>query len=279
MASPAEQELKGVSVLLVEDEPAHRAELARCLVLRGATVVPAANGHEGLSLFIASPTDVVVSDIRMPGMDGLEMTAGIREIHPETPVVLITAYADTPSLVRAIELEVAGFVPKPVDAEALVRAVRKCALPSIQRREIEALRRHAALSLEASLGPSMAMREVRETVQTVAGSGFTVLLQGETGVGKTYVARLIHELSGRRGHPFVQVDLGSLPETLVEGELFGVRRGAFTGADRDRPGRFEAARGGTILLDEVGSVPSRAASKRPGRSRSCLLYTSPSPRD
>ncbi len=257
----AKGNLRGITVLLVEDEPEHREELARCLALQGAAVIEAADGKEGMSLFTAAPPDVVVSDIRMPRMGGLEMTALIKALRPETPVVLITAFADTQTLVNAIELEVAGFVPKPVDAEALVRAVRKSVLPLLQRREIELLRHHATVSLEASVGPSPAMKEVREAVLMVAGSGYSVLLQGETGAGKTYVARLVHEMGGRRGSPFVQVDLGSIPETLLEGELFGVRKGAFTGADRDRPGRFESAKGGTIFLDEVSSLPPSVQAK------------------
>ena len=250
-----ESPLRGLSVLVVDDDVAHREALAESLASAGAEVVQAGDGREGLSRIGLLAPDVVVVDLRMPGIDGLEMAARLREKRVPVPIVLTTAYGDAASLARAIELGVDGFVAKPVDVEALVRTVRRCGLTVLQRREIDELHRSAAASLEARLGPSAAMKEVRASVAVVAATGFSVLLQGETGVGKTHLARAIHELSDRSGRPFIHVDLGSIPETLVEGEIFGVRRGAFTGADRDRPGRIAAAGNGTLFLDEVSGVP------------------------
>ena len=254
-------DLGALALLYVEDEPDLRAQVETYLALHFGRVLTAGDGAEALACFEREKPDVVLSDIRMPGMDGLELAERLRELAPGVPVVLCTAFADVPSLLRAIEIGVQGVVRKPIDLRELRGAVARAAEPILARREIAALRGERLDLVSRQLGVSPAMRRLAEDVTRVAASGFTVLIQGETGVGKTRLASLIHTLSPRHAGPFIPLHLGALPETLLEGELFGYERGAFTGAERRRPGLFQTAHGGTVFLDDVDTIPPSVQAK------------------
>lgn len=253
--------LKDLSILLVEDENDLRIETAAFLELYCGRVIPAANGIEALELFSRQRPDLVISDIRMPKMDGLEFATRLKKLAPETPVILCTAFSETSYLLKAIELGVAAFVRKPVDTDELLAALTKAAIPVFQRREISYLTNELDASLTAQLGTGAALHAVSEQVLRVAPTSFNVLLQGETGSGKSYLAGIIHALSPRRNKPLVSVQLAAMPEQLVESELFGYLKGAFTGATQNRIGLVETAEGGTLLLDDIDACPPASQAK------------------
>lgn len=255
------KELQKLSLLLVEDEPELRRETAAFLELYLGRVIPAANGREALECFESQGPDLVVSDIRMPVMDGLELVTRLKARSPETPVIFCTAFSETAYLLRAIELGVAGFVRKPVDADDLLAALKRAALPILQRQEIRDLSSELTASLTAVLGAGHTLENLSEQVTRVARTAFNILLQGETGSGKSHLAGIIHAMSPRRDQPFVSIQLGALPEALVESELFGHLKGAFTGAVGTRIGLVETARGGTLFLDDIESCPPAVQAK------------------
>jgi len=240
-----------LKLLYVEDEPDLRERIRIVLEMHFAEVLTAANGSEGVELFGRELPDVVVSDIMMPVMDGLEMTRRIREIAPELPVILSTAFTETAYLLNAIELGVSAYVRKPLDCRDLVAIINKAATPLLQKRELELLKEREQASLELFLGESPAMQQVVRQAQRVARTDFSLVIQGETGVGKSHLASLIHGLSGRRHSPFVTITVSSLAESLMESQLFGHVKGAFTGALTAKSGLFEEAQGGTLFLDDV----------------------------
>ncbi|HJV64761.1 MAG TPA: sigma-54 dependent transcriptional regulator [Geomonas sp.] len=240
-----------LKVLYVEDEPSLRERIGIVLEMNFSQVFTAANGAQAVELFSRELPDVVVSDIMMPVMDGLEMTRRIREINPDIPVIFSTAFTETGYLLKAIELGVSGYLRKPLDCRELVAAIGKAGTPALQRKELERLQEREHASLELFLGGSPAMEEVIRQAQRIASTDFSLLIRGETGVGKSHLASLIHALSARRHQPFVTVTVSSLAESLVESQLFGHVKGAFTGAASARSGLFEEADGGTIFLDDV----------------------------
>lgn len=250
-----------LKILYVEDEPKLRERIAIVLSMRFESVIPAANGKAALDIFLRERPDVVVSDIKMPIMDGLDMTMRIRDIAPDTPVILCTAFTETDYLIKAIELGVSAYVRKPIDLRKLVETITRAATPVLQRVELEKARQGEQASLELLFGNSTAMLDVIDQAKRVSTTDYSLILQGETGVGKSHLASLIHGLSRRRHQPFITVNLGSLPESLVESELFGHVKGAFTGAVSTRRGLFEAANGGTLFLDDVDCAPPAIQAK------------------
>ncbi len=250
-----------LTILYVEDEPDLRERIGIVLEMHFERVVTAANGKEGLELFVGERPAVVVSDIMMPVMDGLEMTKAIRELAPETPVILSTAFTETGFLLKAIELGVSAYVRKPLDCRQLIETILRAAKPVLQEIELEQARRRELASLETLLGDSMAMQQVIDQAQRIAETDFSVIIQGETGSGKSHLAALIHDLSRRKHHPFLTVAVGSMPESLVESQLFGHVRGAFTGAMNARNGLFEEADGGTLFLDDIDCAPPAIQAK------------------
>lgn len=253
--------LKQLTILLVEDELELRRETAAFLELYFDNVLQAGHGGEALTLFAERQPDLVVSDIRMPVMDGLELAVRLKERAPDIPILFCTAFTETTYLLKAIELGVAAFVRKPVDADELLAAIDKAAVPVLQRREIRGLSDELTASLTAQMGKAPEQLAVAEQVARAARTPFSVLLQGETGSGKSRLANMIHTVSPRREGPFVTVQLGAIPIHLAESELFGHRKGAFTGADRDRPGLVETARGGTLFLDDIDACPQAIQAK------------------
>ncbi len=250
-----------ISVLYVEDEESVRENVAEFLMRRFATVYLGRNGQEGLKLFKEHLPDVVITDIKMPIMDGIDMAQEIKRIRPETPVILITAFNEVPYLIKAIEIGVDKYIQKPMANDKLADAILACSQIILQKQEICDLRDDIALSLGITFGKSPMMKKVVSDVQKVARSDFSLVVQGETGTGKTLVAHAVHELSRRKDEPFIKVDLGTIPDTLVESELFGYEKGAFTGADRRKKGVFEMVGNGTLFIDELQNVSTYVQGK------------------
>ena len=253
--------LKSLAILLVEDEDELRHETAAFLELYCGRVIQAANGFEALALVETQRPDLVVSDIRMPVMNGLEFAAIFRARWPDTPLVFCTAFTETIYLLKAVELGVAAFVRKPVDTDELLAVITKAALPLLQRREIEGFSDELMASMRLQMGDAPSQRSIVEQTARVARTPFNVLLEGETGTGKSRLASIIHALSPRREAPFLVLQMGALPLNLAESELFGHIKGAFTGADRNHTGLAEAADGGTIFLDDIDSCPAELQGK------------------
>jgi DNA-binding NtrC family response regulator len=246
--------LKRISVLYVEDDKILREKVLEFLRMRFDVVYSASDGRSGLETFLRVKPDVVITDIKMPVMSGLEMARMIKENNSDVPVIILTAFSEATLLMEAIEIGVDGYVQKPADGTKLLETIYKTILPKVQRTEIDSLNEDIDRSLEILLGKSRSVRKIIKQVRQVTRSNFSVVLQGETGVGKTLLAQTIHDLSKRSDKPFVTVDIGSMPETLVESELFGYKKGAFTGASRDKKGYFEAGCGGTVFLDELENM-------------------------
>ncbi|ROR34542.1 sigma-54-dependent transcriptional regulator [Inmirania thermothiophila] len=244
-------------VLFVDDEPAVRAAAVQSLELAGLSARACAEAAEALALVGRDFAGVVVSDVRMPRMDGMALLRRVREVDPELPVVLVTGHGDVPMAVEAMRAGAWDFIEKPYRSEHLVEVVRRALEKRALVLENRALRAELAAAGEGPvlLGRSEAMRRLRETVAAVAATEADVLVIGETGSGKEVVARTLHRQSARRGGRFVAVNCGALPESIIESELFGHEAGAFTGARERRIGRFEYASGGTLLLDEIESMP------------------------
>jgi DNA-binding NtrC family response regulator len=233
------------------------------LTSKGHEVQEASNGDEALCRLEAEPFDLVVTDIRMEGLDGTALLSEIKERDMGCPVVFITAYATLESAVEALRLGAADYLVKPFEEEQVHLAVERSL--GIGRIMAENVRLRTALKqetdAETGIFVSQAMQKVKEVALRVASSDATVLVTGESGTGKEVVARLIHQSSSRAKGRFVAVNCGAISPSLVESELFGHERGAFTGANRKKEGKFEFAEGGTLFLDEVGDLPLEAQSK------------------
>jgi DNA-binding NtrC family response regulator len=243
-------------VLIVDDEVNIRTALAKILEKAGHEVAVAENGDQAVSLLHEAPFDLVLTDLKMVGAGGMEILRAVRQSHPETEVILLTAYGTIESAVEAMRLGAYDYLTKPVDPERLTHVVAKVLEYRALRVEVRQLREQIRLreALQKIVGRSPQMRAVRERIRQVAPTLATVLVMGESGTGKEVVARAIHNQSPRKAGPFVTLNCGALPESLLESELFGYERGAFTGALTTRIGRIEQANGGTLFLDEVGEM-------------------------
>jgi two-component system NtrC family response regulator len=244
-------------VLVVDDEPAQRELMAGFLARLGHAVAQAADGREALERARREPFDLVVTDQRMPGLSGLEVLAALRGRNPEAAVIVVTAYGTIETAVAAIKAGAVDYLTKPLSLDELRHRVEQVRERQRLLGENRELRQALAerYRVEGVVGESGRMQEVLSLVRRVAGSDATVLIRGESGTGKELIAKAIHAASPRAGGPLVRVNCAALPETLLESELFGHERGAFTGAVAARKGRFEAADGGTIFLDEIGDLP------------------------
>lgn len=243
-------------ILVIDDEQNIRGALAKLLEKAGHEVTAADSGDAALPLLHEAAFDLVISDLKMVGASGMDVLQQCKHCQPDTEVVLLTAYGTIQSAVEAIKAGAYDYVMKPVDPERLVHLVAKALEHGALRKEVRQLREQAAVkeAFEHIVGRSAQMREVYEKVRQVAPTAATVLISGESGTGKELVARAIHNRSPRREAHFVTLNCGALPETLVESELFGYERGAFTGAVTTKIGRIEQADGGTLFLDEVGEM-------------------------
>lgn len=248
----------GPRVLLIDDEEEMRRSSAQALELFDLTVETFSSAEPVLELVGYAFDGVVVSDIRMPGMDGMTLLQRIREVDPEVPVILVTGHADVQLAVSAMRAGVYDFIEKPFAAQHLATVIRR----AMDRRSLvlENRRLRAVAGkrddIEARLpGRTQVMVDLRYRLRAIGATDADTLIIGETGVGKEVVARALHDISSRAGRPFIAINCAALPENLIESELFGHEPGAFPGALRPRYGKFEHGRGGTILLDEIGSMP------------------------
>jgi two-component system response regulator HydG len=252
-------------VLIVDDERSNLESLERIFVREGFRVALAASGAEALETVRRERPPVVVTDLMMPGMSGEELLRAVKTVSPETEVVLMTAYGTVETAVAAMKEGAYDFITKPVKRHAIVKAVRQALEKASLVAENRALRAQIAeLSQPAAgglIGNAPALRSVLETLAQVAPASATVLLQGESGTGKELAARLVHDLSPRASGPFVPIHCAAIPDPLLESELFGHEKGAFTGAVARKEGRFERAHGGTLFLDEVGEMSPGAQVK------------------
>jgi two-component system nitrogen regulation response regulator NtrX len=249
------------SVLIIDDEPNIRRMVGALLGAEGYEVRDAADGAAGLAKAGESEPDVLLLDLMMPGeLDGMATLARLRESHPDVPVVMMSGRAGLSDAVKATKLGAFNFLEKPLSPESVVLALSSALELRQARRETRVLRADLGLSGEM-IGDSAAMSQVRAMIARVATSDARVLITGESGTGKELVAAAIHASSARRDRPFVRVNCAAIPRDLVESEMFGHERGAFTGATDRRIGRFELANRGTLLLDEIGDLGGEAQAK------------------
>jgi two-component system response regulator AtoC len=247
-------------ILVVDDEPNIRSGLAKGLAGEADEVAVAKDGTEALTLFRQSHHHLVITDLKMPGaVSGLDLVKRIKHERPETLILVITAHGSVETAVEAMRQGAHDYISKPVDLGMLRLLVRNAYEHHRLVAENRQLRDRLAAAGEfpEMIGHSAAIREVFELIRQVADTDVTVLIRGESGTGKELVARAIHNLSARKDRPFVAANIGALPESLIESELFGYEKGAFTGANRRKPGWFEMAQTGTLFLDEVGEMPPK----------------------
>jgi two-component system response regulator PilR (NtrC family) len=247
----------GKSVLLAEDEKILRESLAQLLTEEGYTVTQACDGQEAHDLALARPFDIVLSDMRMPRMDGMALLEHLQRIAPQTPVVMITAFGTLDSAVAAMRAGAADYLLKPVQFDDMLLRVRRALDYGEVRRDRRLLSEQLAASsnFHNLIGESPAIKRLFDLARKLSAVRSSVLIVGESGTGKELFARAIHYNGVTRDKPFVAVNCGAIPESLIESELFGHRKGSFTGAVRDRIGYFEAASGGTLFLDEISTLP------------------------
>ena len=248
------------TILIVDDEPGVRSALTGVLHDEGYAVEAVSSGEACLDRVTRGSIDLIVLDVWLPGLDGLATLARLRERQVDAQIVLISGHGNIESAVRAIKLGAFDFVEKPLSLEKTVLVIRN----ALRQRRLEAENRALRAKVDRTqtmVGESHAMRQLREQVAMAAPTNGRVLIYGENGTGKELVARTIHTLSRRRAAAFVEVNCAAIPEELIESELFGHVRGAFTGAVADRRGKFEAADGGTIFLDEIGDMTLKTQAK------------------
>lgn len=239
---------KSAHLLLVDDDPRLLKLLGLRLISEGYSVVTAESGAEGLRVLNREKVDLVISDLRMDEMDGMQLFAEIQKVQPGMPVIILTAHGSIPDAVAATQQGVFSFLTKPVDKDALYQAIDDAleqSAPATDERWREAIVTRSPLMLR-----------LLEQARLVAQSDVSVLINGQSGTGKEIFAQAIHNASPRNGKPFIAINCGALPEQLLESELFGHARGAFTGAVSNREGLFQAAEGGTLFLDEIGDMPA-----------------------
>ncbi|MGH7481127.1 MAG: sigma-54-dependent transcriptional regulator [Longimicrobiales bacterium] len=247
-----------MKVLVIDDEPGLRQTVSLILGEEGFEVIAASDGEEGLKRALEDAPDLILTDVRMPRLGGLEFLEAYDEKGGEGLVIVMTAYGSTELAIEAMKNGAYDYLPKPFSADQLVLAVRKAVEREALRREVKRLRNEvqAERRFGEVIAKSPAMVNALELAAKVARHPSPVLITGESGTGKELVARLIHAQSDRADHSFVAINCGAIPENLLESELFGHAKGAFTGADRDKPGLFEEASNGTLFLDEIGEMPA-----------------------
>ena len=248
-------------ILIVEDEEKLRRVIELQLVSSGFDVDQAGSGEQGIQL--ADRADLVLTDLRLPGIDGLELIHRLRRQNANLPIIVITAFGTVENAVEAMKAGAADFLPKPFSMDHLMAVVNKALEMRALRDENRKLREELGrrYTFENMIGRSPAMQEIFATIERVAPARATVLIAGESGTGKDLIARAIHYHSPRRDRPFVKIDCTTIPENLMESELFGYEKGAFTGASTAKPGKFETADTGTVFLDEIGDMPAAIQAK------------------
>jgi DNA-binding NtrC family response regulator len=248
-----------ISILIVDDEDSVRDSLLNWFIEDGYDVEIAENAKKALQLLELRDYNIILADIKMPGMDGLELHRRIRTLNRESVVIIMTAFASVDTAVQALKDGAFDYVTKPFDPDYLSHLIRNAAAQITLRNENEALKKRVTTLEEVDdlIGQSPAILKVLEQIESVASSNASVIITGESGTGKELVARAIHANSARRYFPMISVHCGALTESLLESELFGHEKGAFTGATFNRKGRFEMADGGTIFLDEIATISAK----------------------
>lgn len=243
-----------INILVVDDELNVRQLLSKVLTKEGYQVYTACDGLEGLDLLQTISIDIIISDIKMPKMTGIEFLHRVKEMDPDIGFILITAFATMETAIDALKSGAQDYVTKPFDITEILTAVKKLCLPVQQGAPFGGSNFGVGKDQFRVNSKSPKMQEVLQLAKQVAACGSTVLLTGETGTGKGYIARALHQWGLRSDKPLINVNCGAIPDNLLESELFGYEKGAFTGAVSPKPGRFELADGGTIFLDEIGDI-------------------------
>jgi two-component system nitrogen regulation response regulator NtrX len=246
-------------ILIIDDEPSIRATLANILTDEKHIVVTAESGEEGMARFAREEFDLVMLDLWLPGVDGMTVLERLRAAGP-APVIVISGHGTVDTAVRATRLGAYDFLEKPLSLERVLLTVNHALADRRLREEVRDLRRHIALD-DLLVGESEPMKKLEAQIRSAAPSSSRVLISGENGSGKEIVARTLHRWSHRSEQPFVDVNCAAIPEELIESELFGHRKGSFTGAIEDRKGKFELANGGTLFLDEIGDMSLKTQAK------------------
>lgn len=249
--------------LVVDDDQGMRRALKRYLESEGHSVFEASNGNEALDLLAKERVDVVLTDVRMPDLDGMALLKGSRKIIPDLPIVLMTAFGSVENAVAAMKAGASDYLRKPFELSEVLLVLGR-AVESVRiKREVERLRAQAgrSFSFDMLIGESQPMKDLKQQIQKIASSDANVILSGESGTGKELVAQAIHSFGSRAEKPLVAVNCSAIPETLFESEFFGFMKGAFTGAIQSKAGLFEEADGGTLFLDEVSILPESCQAK------------------
>jgi len=249
--------MKNYNILIIDDEKSQRDILYGYLNKKGYKVFTAESGSQGIKIINENLVDIVFSDFKMPEMTGLEILAKVSQINPEISFVIITAYGTVENAVNAMHLGAYDYISKPVNLDELDLLIARIIEHKNLKSENESLKKqlYEKYKLSSFISQSSKMEEVLSVAVRVADSKATILITGENGTGKEVLAKSIHFISPRKNNPFIAVNIPALPETLLESELFGHEKGAFTGADKMKKGRFELADKGTIFLDEIGDIP------------------------
>lgn len=248
------------TILIVDDDPSLRRVIEFQLQESSYTVLTAQNGEDALNLMMSHQVDCLITDWRMPQMSGLDLLRRANASNSEIPIIVITAFSDVETAVEAMRHGAFDFITKPFNRDIILLTVERALRFGKVLSENRRLRRvvHETFELENVIGSSKKMRDVFELVERVAKTDVTVLIEGESGTGKELIAKGIHFSGSRREGPFVAINCAAIPETLIEAELFGYKKGAFTGANSESKGKFEDANGGTVFLDEISSMPLAA---------------------
>ena len=255
MTVPSKPEMCKGKILIVDDEDVVRESLHQWFDSEGYQTRAASSGKEALTTVGEQQFDLALLDIKMPGMDGMELQERLSEADPDLTVVIMTGYGTVETAVQALKHGAYDYVTKPIDPDDLSRLVAKAIEHRRTAREVVRLRENLQeiFPTKEAVGRSPAMKKVMDMAETVAPTDATVLITGESGTGKEVVADLLHALSPRSEGPLIKISCAAIPETLIESELFGYERGAFSGAQQAKPGRFELASKGTLFLDEIGA--------------------------
>ncbi len=246
--------MPGNNVWVVDDDRSIRWVLERALEQEGLHALSFENGNEVLARLAKSRPDAIISDIRMPGIDGIDLLKQVRERHPDLPIIIMTAHSDLESAVSSYQSGAFDYLPKPFDVDDAVAMVKRAVTHAQDSRSAQTPTTDQIAT--EIIGQAPAMQEVFRAIGRLSHSNITVLINGESGTGKELVARALHRHSPRRDQPFVALNMAAIPKDLVEAELFGHEKGAFTGATSQRVGRFEQANRGTLFLDEIGDMPN-----------------------